>query len=120
MFRITFKNKPVLSQRMTSFKKNKSRISGAGARGWMMAIVGVGLTTLVLFPLSPTRINPTTVALTLLLVVLGSAMRYGSGPAIAASIVGMLCFNFFFLPPVGTFTIEDPLNWMALGAFLIT
>src|SRR5689334_834696 len=32
----------------------------------------------------------------------------------------MLCFNFFFLPPVGTFTIADPQNWVALIAFLVT
>jgi two-component system sensor histidine kinase KdpD len=31
----------------------------------------------------------------------------------------MLCFNFFFLPPVGTFTIADPQNWVALAAFLV-
>src|SRR5262249_52935535 len=30
------------------------------------------------------------------------------------------CFNFFFLPPVGTFTISDPQNWIAFLAFLIT
>ena len=30
----------------------------------------------------------------------------------------MLSFNFFFLPPVGTFTIADPHNWVALFAFL--
>ena len=30
----------------------------------------------------------------------------------------MLCFNFFFLPPVGTLTIADPQNWVALFAFL--
>src|SRR5262245_64460538 len=32
----------------------------------------------------------------------------------------MLCFNFFFLPPVGTLTIADPQNWVALVAFLVT
>src|SRR5262249_39327165 len=32
----------------------------------------------------------------------------------------MLCFNFFFLPPVGTLTIADPQNWVALAAFLVT
>ena len=31
----------------------------------------------------------------------------------------MLAFNFFFLPPVGTFTIADPQNWVALFAFLV-
>ena len=38
--------------------------------------------------------------------------------AIVTSVVAMLCFNFFFLPPVGTFTIADPQNWVALFAFL--
>jgi two-component system sensor histidine kinase KdpD len=38
---------------------------------------------------------------------------------VLAAIVGMLCLNFFFLPPVGTFTITDPENWVALAAFLI-
>ena len=32
----------------------------------------------------------------------------------------MLCFNFFFIPPFHTFTIEDPQNWVALAAFLVT
>jgi two-component system sensor histidine kinase KdpD len=37
---------------------------------------------------------------------------------VVTSIVAMLCFNFFFLPPVGTLTIADPHNWVALLAFL--
>jgi two-component system sensor histidine kinase KdpD len=36
------------------------------------------------------------------------------------SVVAMLVFNYEFLPPVGTFTIADPQNWVALGAFLGT
>lgn len=35
------------------------------------------------------------------------------------SIVAMLAFNFYFLPPVGTFTVADPQNWVALFAFLV-
>ena len=38
--------------------------------------------------------------------------------AVVTSLVAMLCLNFFFLPPVGTFTIADPQNWVALFAFL--
>ena len=37
-----------------------------------------------------------------------------------ASLLGMLCFNFFFLPPLYTFTIADPQNWIALTAFVVT
>ncbi|HEY2572957.1 MAG TPA: ATP-binding protein [Verrucomicrobiaceae bacterium] len=65
-------------------------------------------------------VNSTTAALTLLLAILGVATQWGLAEAIAASIAGMLCFNFFFLPPVGTFTIADPQNWVALFAFLVT
>jgi len=66
------------------------------------------------------RINPTTVALVLLIVILFVATRFGSRPAVLASIAGVFCFNFFFLPPVGTLTIADPENWIALLVFLIT
>jgi two-component system sensor histidine kinase KdpD len=38
--------------------------------------------------------------------------------AMVTSVVAMLSFNFFFLPPVGTLTIADPQNWVALLAFL--
>src|SRR5215471_17820834 len=65
-------------------------------------------------------VNTTTVALTLLLAILGMATLWGLTEAIIASVAGMLCFNFFFLPPVGTLTIADPQNWVALFAFLVT
>src|SRR5262245_28768399 len=48
------------------------------------------------------------------------ATGWGIAEATTASVVAMLCFNFFFLPPVGTFTIADPQNWVALVAFLLT
>ena len=65
-------------------------------------------------------INPTTVALALLLVVLFVATVWGPKPGILAAIIGVLSFNFFFLPPLHTFTIADPQNWVALVAFLVT
>jgi two-component system, OmpR family, sensor histidine kinase KdpD len=61
--------------------------------------------------------NTTTVALTFLLVVLVVAATSRLWIAVVTSIVAMLCFNFFVLPPVGAWTIEDPQNWVALGAF---
>jgi two-component system sensor histidine kinase KdpD len=64
-------------------------------------------------------VSPTTVALAFLLVVLGAATLARLRIAIVASIVAMLTLNFFFLPPIGTFTIADPQNWIALVAFLI-
>lgn len=67
-----------------------------------------------------TQVNSTTVALTFLLAILAIATGWGLFEGILASVAGMLCFNFFFLPPVGTFTIADPQNWVALFAFLVT
>ncbi len=64
-------------------------------------------------------LSPTTAALALLLVVLASATRAPLRAAIAVSLVAMLTLNFFFLPPVGAFTIADPQNWIALFAFLV-
>lgn len=65
-------------------------------------------------------VNQTTVALTLLLAILVISTIWGLAVAIFTSVVAMLAFNFFFLPPVGTFTIADPQNWVALVAFLAT
>src|SRR5471030_1997266 len=64
-------------------------------------------------------VSQTTVALALLLVVLATATLSRLWVAIVAAIASMLVLNFFFIPPVGTFTIADPENWVALIGFLI-
>src|SRR5580704_9919416 len=64
--------------------------------------------------------NATTVALLMLLLVLWAATTWGLSEAIFTSIVSVPGFNFFFLPPIGTFTIADPENWVALFVFLVT
>lgn len=63
--------------------------------------------------------NPTTAALSLLLVVLAVAAAWELAEAIVTSLVAAACFNFFFLPPLGTWTIADPQNWVALFSFLV-
>jgi two-component system sensor histidine kinase KdpD len=64
--------------------------------------------------------NPTTVGFAYLLLILILASTWGFIEALLASIGATLAFNFFFLPPIGTFTISDPQNWVALFSFLIT
>ena len=66
------------------------------------------------------RLNSATVALTFLLVVLVSATFVGRNPALLAALAAMLCFNYFFLPPVRTWAISDSQNLVAWGAFTIT
>ncbi len=65
-------------------------------------------------------VNQTTVALTLLLAILAVSAVWGMAVSVFMSVVAMLVFNYEFLPPVRTFTIADPQNWVALGAFLVT
>ncbi len=66
------------------------------------------------------HVNSTTVALTLVLAVLAVATWWGLAVASVMAVAAMLCFNYFFLPPVGTLTIADPQNWVALAVFLVT
>jgi two-component system sensor histidine kinase KdpD len=87
--------------------------------GYVVAVIVMGAATAVLKVFGP-HVNHATVALTLLLIVLFVAAAWGSKPAVLASLLGVACLNFFFLPPVGTFNIADPENWIALFAFLMT
>ena len=66
------------------------------------------------------NVNNVTVALSLLLAVLAIATRWGLVEGLVASVVSMLCFNFFFIPPIGTFAVADPQNWVALSVFIVT
>jgi len=65
-------------------------------------------------------VNQTTVALTYLLAILAVSTFWGFAVSAFMSVAAMLAFNYFFLPPVGKFTISDPQNWAALVAFLAT
>ena len=78
-------------------------------------VAGIAFLYRHLFP-----VNQTTVALTFLLAILAVSAVWGMAVSVFMSVVAMLTFNYFFLPPIGTFTIADPQNWVALGAFLVT
>jgi two-component system, OmpR family, sensor histidine kinase KdpD len=58
------------------------------------------------------------VDLVFLTAVVGIAVRYGLWPSLFASIIASLCYNFFFMPPVYTFTITDPTNVAAFFFFI--
>jgi PAS domain S-box-containing protein len=90
-----------------------------GSAGYCVAILGVAVVTAIFAPFQPT-LSTTTVALAYLLVVLFTATGWGSRPAMLVSVLSVLCYNFFFLPPILSLTIDDPQNWIALAAFLVT
>ena len=59
------------------------------------------------------------VDLVFLTAVVSVAVRYGLWPSLLASVAASLCYNFFFLPPVYTFTITDPTNVAAFFFFML-
>src|ERR1700723_1507579 len=64
-------------------------------------------------------VNLTTVALTFLLAILAVSTVWGIAVSVFMSVAAMLALNYYFLPPVGKFTVADPQNWVALFAFLV-
>ena len=84
---------------------------------YAIVVVAVAAITTVDFKL---RVNHTTVALMFLVTVLLISAYWGLSYAVVMAIGATAAFNFFFLPPIGTFTIADPQNWVALFAFLVT
>src|SRR5579863_1843889 len=66
------------------------------------------------------QVNATTAGFAYLVAILFIAANWGLTESIIGSIVAVLCFNFFFLPPILEFTIADPQNWIALFFFLAT
>jgi two-component system, OmpR family, sensor histidine kinase KdpD len=57
--------------------------------------------------------------LVFLIAVVAVAVRYGLAPSIVASVAASLCYNFFFLPPLYTFTIAAPTNVAAFLFFML-
>ena len=93
------------------------RISILALRGALSLAIVAGITLLCgrLF-----SVNATTAGFAYLLGVLWIATTWGIVEAVLASTVAMLCFNYFFLPPIGRLVIADPQNWVALFSFLAT
>jgi two-component system sensor histidine kinase KdpD len=58
-------------------------------------------------------------SLIFLAAIVGVAVRYGLWPSLLASVVSSLCYNFFFLPPLYTLTLGDPINIAAFALFTI-
>ena len=85
--------------------------------GYVLAVLAIGLSTLLFLPGRATFAKGQWALLYLLIVVLVAGTS-GTGPAILAAILGFLCWNFFFLPPYHTFVIRDPKDWLSLIVFL--
>jgi len=88
-------------------------------RPYLMALVIVAIGGLGAAELIRPWFGIENVDLVLLTAVVGVAVRYGLGPSLLATVAASLCYNFFFLPPIYTFTITDPTNIAAFVLFMV-
>jgi two-component system sensor histidine kinase KdpD len=85
---------------------------------YLVALVAVGL-AVGCAELVDRAIGVENVDLVFLTAVVGVAVRFGLWPSLLASVASALCYNFFFLPPLYTFTIADPHNIAAFALFTL-
>ena len=86
---------------------------------YVLAIAAVAAMS-VLIGLVEGAVRIANVSMLYLIVVLAVATRLGSGPAVLASILAFLTFDWFFVEPLHTFTVADPGEWVSLLLFLVT
>lgn len=84
---------------------------------WLWAACGVAVATGVASLLSAVVPLPN-VSMVFLMAVLFPALRFGVGPAILASVLSFLAYNFFLIEPTYTLTVARPHELLALGIFL--
>lgn len=113
-------NSPWLSKRVAALVGTLRRRS---TRAWVaqgaLAVAGVAVATLVIGA-TQTFAHISNISLLYLPVVLWLAARYGRWPAILASLLSFLSYDFFFIEPVHQFTVGDPTQWLSLFALLAT
>lgn len=83
------------------------------------AVVGVALASFCI-ALIMSRVHIENISLLYLLVVLWLASKFGRGPAVLASVLAFLAYDFFFIPPLHRLTVGDPAEWLSLFALLAT
>jgi two-component system, OmpR family, sensor histidine kinase KdpD len=85
--------------------------------GAITALIAVALCTLIVYPLA--HVAPVvSLSVVYLPAVLVVSVTWGAWLGLATAVLSAAAFNFFHLPPVGRFTLQDSSNWVALGAFL--
>lgn len=87
--------------------------------GYPIALAAVGLVSAAI-GLVGGRAHLANISLLYLVVVLGTASAFGSGPAVLAALASFVTFNWFFVEPFQTLTVADPVELVSLLLFLTT
>jgi two-component system sensor histidine kinase KdpD len=106
-------------RRILSFGASRSRLIQWRLAGIAVSIALVFVVTGVI-ALLKTHVPVLSLAVLYLLAVLPVAVIWGLPYSIGVAVGSMLAFNFFFLPPLYTLTLQDSRNWFALAVFLVT
>jgi len=86
-------------------------------RGCLAGLAAVALVTFIAFRLN---LNLSTSGFLYFLIVVMVAVVWGFWEASVTSLIAVNCLNYFFVPPVLTWRVADPQNWVALATFEIT
>jgi two-component system sensor histidine kinase KdpD len=89
------------------------------ALGYAAALAAVSLVSLFI-GIVLGQVNLANASMLYLLAVLATAVAFGRGPAIFASVSAFLVFDWFFVQPEHQFTVSDPGEWLSLLFFLLT
>ena len=112
---------------IVSFEPEKSTVAATGPRhrhplelgGYAASLALIAIATLLCELLRP-YLAPTNMVMFYLLVVVVAALRLGRRPAMATAVLGVVAFNFFFVPPRLTFIVADPQYLLTfLGLFVV-
>ena len=120
--RLTLAWKSLAGRLGPSVSEASDSVSNSARRrllGYGSAFVGIALATLVI-ALIPHHESIGSISLLYLFVVIWLAVRFERGPAVVASLLAFLAYDFCFLPPLYVLTVNRPTEWIALFALLAT
>ena len=98
----------------TGSQSGRSWLAGAGAGAFAVAAVSVAIEVFDDF------VPVLSLGVLYIFAVLPIAIFWGPALAVPVAVASMLAFNFFFLPPLYTFTLADQKNWFALVVYVVT
>jgi two-component system sensor histidine kinase KdpD len=105
--------------RPTSTAQPTPALAGHGHwQGYAAAVLACGLTALLLTPLLGV-LELSNIVMLFLLAVVGVALRHGRGPAMAAALLGVGLFDFFFVPPRFSFAVSDVQYLVTFAVMLV-
>ncbi len=90
----------------------------AKAIPYILATLACAITTAIAVPLSA-HLEHANIIMLFLLAVVGVALYVGQRPSVWAAFLSVACFDFFFVPPLYRFTVEDPQYLLTFAVMLV-